>query len=112
MLYSVYKTVNKVNNKEYIGFHCIKNNERIITNKSEFGSIFDSGYLGSGNAIRQAIETYGPINFSQELILLTDNRKEAEELEKELANSDWMQNIDYANFPALNTLLKTTLLVL
>ena len=56
-------------------------------------------------------EKYGPINFSQELILLTDNRKDAEELEKELANSDWTSNIDYANFPVLNNLLKARLIV-
>ena len=110
MLYSVYKIVNNVNNTEYIGFRCLKNNETIITNKSKFGSIFDSGYLGSGSAIRQALETYGPLNFSQELILLTDNRKAAEELEKELACSDWTSNIDYADFPVLNNLLKARLI--
>lgn len=110
MLYSVYKTVNKVNNTEYIGFHCVKNNETIIANKSEFGSIFDSGYLGSGKLIREAIEKYGPLNFSQELILLTDNRKDAEELEKELARAEWTSNIDYANFPVLNNLLKARLI--
>ena len=110
MLYSVYKIVNKVNNAEYIGFRCLKNNETIITNRSEFGSIFDSGYLGSGKSIRQALETYGPLNFSQELILLTDNRKDAAELEKELACSDWTSNIDYASFPVLNNLLKARLI--
>lgn len=110
MLYSVYKTVNKVNNKQIIGVRCLKNNETIIANKSEFGSIFDSGYLGSGKLIREAIEKYGPLNFSQELILLTDNRKTAEELEKELARAEWTSNIDYASFPVLNNLLKARLI--
>lgn len=110
MLYLVYKTVNKINNKQIIGVRCIKDNETILFSRSKFGSIFESGYLGSGKSIRQALEQYGPLNFSQELILLTDNRKDAEELEKELSCSDWTSNIDYANFPVLNNLLKARLI--
>ena len=91
-LYSVYKTINKTNNKEYIGFHSVSENEIVLTNKSETGSIFSSGYLGSGKLIKSAIEKYGPENFKQELIYITENREEAEELEKDLVNKNWVDS--------------------
>ena len=91
-LYSVYKTINKTNNKEYIGFHSVSENEIVLTNNSETGSIFSSGYLGSGKLIKSAIEKYGPENFKQELIYITENREEAEELEKDLVNKNWVDS--------------------
>lgn len=91
-LYTIYKTINNVNNKEYIGFHSLTNNEKIVNEKSENGSIYSSGYLGSGKLIKSAIEKYGPENFTQELIYITEDKEEAEQLEKDLVNQEWVNS--------------------
>ena len=55
----VYKTVNTVNNKIYIGQH--------------FGE-YDSDYLGSGTLLKLAIEKYGRDKFTNELIERVDEK--------------------------------------
>lgn len=97
MLYVVYKTVNVVNNKEYVGFHKIKSIDEILYTESENGSIFKDGYLGSGKLMRKALEKYGPLNMRQELILVTEDEEEATELEKSIVNRDWVQREDSHN---------------
>lgn len=91
MLYTVYKTTNIVNNKIYIGFHGINDMTDIITTESVYDSIFKDGYLGSGKLIKRAIEKYGPENMKQELLLVTDDREEAEELERNLVNREFVE---------------------
>jgi len=97
MFYTIYKTINLINNKEYIGFHSVKTLNDIVYEESVNGSIFKDGYLGSGKLIKRALEKYGPLNMKQELILITDDREEAEKLESELVDVKWTLREDTYN---------------
>lgn len=97
MFYTIYKTVNIVNGKEYVGFHSVKTLEHILCEISENGSIFYDGYLGSGKLIKRALQKYGPMNMRQELILVTEDKKEAEDLEKEIVCYEWVINTENYN---------------
>lgn len=92
MLYTVYKTVNLINGKEYVGFHKIKEISDIIYEESENGSIFNDGYLGSGKLMRRALEKYGPMNMKQKLILVTNDEKEAKMLERDIVCEKWVDD--------------------
>ena len=72
MYYIIYKTINKLNNKYYIGAHSTKN-------------IFDN-YLGSGVAINQAIKKYGVENFQKEIMHICETKEEMYFLEEKLVN--------------------------
>jgi hypothetical protein len=76
--YMVYKTTNLINGKYYIGFHSTND--------------LDDGYLGSGKYIRRAIEKYGPENFKREIIMVFDNKEDAELLERELVNEEFVKD--------------------
>lgn len=81
--YYVYKIVNEVNGKEYIGFHSTND--------------LDDGYMGSGKLIKAAIEKYGIDKFRKEIIQMFDNREDAEQLERELVNEDYVNRDDTYN---------------
>lgn len=68
----VYKTINIINHKYYIGFHTLE-------------SINDT-YLGSGKLLKQAIEKYGKENFTREILHVFENKEEALLKEFELVN--------------------------
>jgi hypothetical protein len=62
MIYFLYKTTNLINGKVYYGVHKTKNR--------------DDSYLGSGAAIRRAIQKYGKSNFKREIIKEFDSESE------------------------------------
>lgn len=66
----IYLTINKINNKSYIGQH--KTNS----------PIFD-GYLGSGKVLNKAINKYGRENFTRLTIDCANTEKQLNKLEKE-----------------------------
>lgn len=83
MYYFVYKTINKLNNKIYIGIH--------RTTK------LDDGYLGSGKFLRQAIKRYGKKNFSREILFFGENYEQISLKEKELVTSEFCKRRDTYN---------------
>lgn len=70
MYYTIYRTLNKVNGRYYIGKH-----------KTEDP---DDSYLGSGRWITRDIEKYGKENFEKEVLHIFNDPKEAKLKEKEL----------------------------
>jgi hypothetical protein len=70
MYYTIYKIINTINNKYYIGKHQTKK--------------LDDGYMGSGKYIKRAILTHGIQNFTKEILYIFDNEEEMNEKEKEL----------------------------
>ncbi len=77
--YTVYKTVNKINKKYYIGKHITDNP-------------YDC-YIGSGKWLKRAIKKYGIENFEKSVLYIFNNRKDMENKEKELVNEK--DNLSY-----------------
>ena len=78
MYYTVYKTINKINGKFYIGVHA--------TNKPE------DTYLGSGSLIKKAIKKYGKDNFIKEIIKVCSTSEEMYAIEAELVCQEQVDN--------------------
>ena len=70
MYFTVYKIINKINNKYYIGKH-----QTIDLN---------DGYMGSGKLLKRAIKKYGVENFTKEILFVFDNEQNMNDKEKEL----------------------------
>ena len=81
--YTIYKITNLINGKIYIGFHSTND--------------LDDGYMGSGKGIKRAIKKYGEENFHKEILAIYDNQKDAEDLERELVNEDFVNRLDTYN---------------
>lgn len=98
MKYIVYQTINKINNKIYIGVH-----------KTENPDVFD-GYLGCGayaNSpstynktkyhLHNAIQKYGPKNFYRKVLKVFDSADLAFALEAELVTEEFIKRDDTYN---------------
>lgn len=98
MKYIVYQTVNKINNKQYIGVH-----------KTEDPEIFD-GYLGCGVYINRpssynnphtyfqsAVKKYGIKNFVRTTLKVFDNPIDALDLERWLVDQEYIEREDTYN---------------
>ena len=72
MFYTVYKTVNLINGKYYIGKHQTEN--------------IHDGYLGSGIALENAVKKYGRENFRKTILYVFDTEEEMNNKERELVN--------------------------
>lgn len=72
MYYTIYKIVNKLDNKSYIGKHQTKD--------------LNDGYMGSGKLIKAAIKKYGIENFEKQILYIFDNEAEMNAKEKELVD--------------------------
>jgi hypothetical protein len=70
-MYIVYKTINKINGRYYIGYHKQKSED------------FDH-YYGSGNLLKRAIKKHGKENFIREILFSFHNKEAATLKEKEL----------------------------
>jgi group I intron endonuclease len=79
----IYQTTNLVNNKIYIGVHSTND--------------LDDGYLGSGNAIKNAVKKHGKENFSREVLYFFDTRQQAEDKEAELVTESFIARQDNYN---------------
>ena len=81
--YVVYKIINNLNGKFYVGVHKTKK--------------LQDSYFGSGIAIKNAIKKYGKQNFIKEILFIYDNEEEAYEKEKEIVNEDFVKRKDTYN---------------
>lgn len=79
-MYIVYKIINNINNKHYIGVHKTDNP--------------NDGYFGSGKAIKKAIKKYGKNNFTKKVLMITEDVTKAYNLEKELTQ-DYQDRNNY-----------------
>ena len=77
-IYTVYKTINKINGKYYIGVHKTSNP-------------FDE-YIGSGKYLKRAIEKYGIENFDKEILAIFDTPDKAFKLESELVTFELIES--------------------
>ena len=71
-MYTVYKIINDINDRYYIGVHKTQNP-------------YDS-YMGSGRAIKHAISKYGSDHFTKDILHVFDTKEEAYAKEVELLN--------------------------
>lgn len=83
--YIIYKTTNKINKKEYIGFHTV------------YDGNYDDGYMGSGKLIKAALQKYGLENFEREILFEYNSRDDAEKKERELVNETYVLRPDTYN---------------
>jgi hypothetical protein len=83
MIYLVYKTTNKINNKIYIGYHSTLD--------------IDDDYLGSGKLLKESIIKYGIDNFKKEILFVFDNKNDALSKETELVNLEFINREDTYN---------------
>jgi hypothetical protein len=97
MKYIVYQTVNKVNNKIYIGVHgtCKNNFDGYIGCGVD---IFrPSTYLNPKTPFQAAVKKYGIKNFIRTTLKEFDTMEEAYTLEAELVNEDFIKREDVYN---------------
>ena len=74
----IYKTVNQVNGKWYVGMHSTSN--------------LEDGYIGSGKRLRYSIRKYGIENFKMEIQEFLPDRRSLKEREKEIVNEDLLHD--------------------
>ena len=79
-MYTVYKIINILNQKTYVGVHKTDNP--------------NDNYMGSGKAIKAAIQKHGKENFEKQILLITEDKLEAYNLERELT-IDFNSNNNY-----------------
>ena len=79
----VYKITNNLNNMIYIGVHKTDN--------------INDGYMGSGTAIKEAIDKCGLDNFKKEILFEYNHYKDAYNKERELVNESFIKRTDTYN---------------
>ena len=83
MKYTIYKTINLINNKFYIGKHQTNN--------------INDSYYGSGKALKNAISKYGKENFKKEILFVFDTEQEMNDKEIELITEELVARTDTYN---------------
>jgi hypothetical protein len=81
--HTVYKVINKINNKIYIGVHSTDN--------------LNDNYYGSGKSIRKALKKYGKENFEKRILFISSFKQLAYKLEKLLVTHAIVKSDDYYN---------------
>lgn len=81
--YIIYRTINLINEKIYIGVHGTNN---LIDN-----------YIGSGKLLKRAIKKYGRKWFKRKILFIFDDIEEAYEKEREIVNEALIMRSDVYN---------------
>ena len=74
----IYKTINLINGKYYIGMHSTDN--------------LEDGYIGSGKRLWNSIKIFGKHNFKCEILEMLPDRSSLKERERELVNEDVLKD--------------------
>lgn len=83
-IYTLYKTINSINGKYYIGVH--------VTEDLAFGTNeYIDPYIGSGKILNKALKKYGRNNFIVEIIAYFDTKKYAYNAEMDLVTNYWIK---------------------
>jgi hypothetical protein len=77
MYHYVYKTINLITNKVYIGAHS--------------SDELDDGYLGSGKALKDAIQKHGKDNFQRVILEMFETREQAFRREAEIVTEEFIK---------------------
>lgn len=83
MKHTIYKVVNKLNGKIYIGAHSTNNP--------------DDNYYGSGKLILRALKKYGVENFEKEILFVFGTKSEMFARERELVTQNFVDRRDTYN---------------
>ena len=75
--YIIYKTINKINKKIYVGKHETDN--------------LDDGYLGSGKYLWNASKKYGRENFEREILFEYKTSEEMNQKEAEIVDEEFVK---------------------
>jgi len=81
--YYIYKTINVINGKYYIGMHSTDN--------------LNDGYIGSGTHLKRSIIKYGKQNFKTEILEFLSTKEELIKREKEIINEDILNDPNSMN---------------
>ena len=84
--YIIYKTINLINDKIYIGKHITEN--------------INDDYLGSSKALTCDMNKYGKDKFKKEILFTFDNEQQMNEMESKIVDEDFLSRSDVYN---LNT---------
>lgn len=82
-IHYIYKTINLLNGKYYIGMHSTYN--------------LEDGYMGSGRRLRASIRKYGEENFKVEILEFFETRELLIEAEKKLITPDMITDNNCMN---------------
>lgn len=98
MKYIVYQTLNKVNNKIYIGVHKCKDPE-VFDGYIGCGVIITSpsSYMNPYTPFQYAVKKYGTSKFVRTIIKVYDKAEDAYKLEKEIVTKDFIDRDDTYN---------------
>ena len=84
IFYTLYRTLNIINNKIYVGAHATTN-------------IYDK-YIGSGKFLKRAIKKYGIENFKKDVFLICSNENDMYLIEGIIVNEEFIKRPDVYNF--------------
>jgi len=81
--YTIYKTINLINNMIYIGKHETKD--------------IDDIYFGSGTYLLNAINKYGKKHFKKEILYIFESKEEMDAMEAEIVDEVFISRLDTYN---------------
>lgn len=77
MHHYLYKTINLINSKYYIGIHSTND--------------LSDGYIGTGKLLKQAIKKYGKENFKNEIIIFFSTKEKAYSTERQVVSQEFVE---------------------